>query len=215
MINRTIPITEINNICKYFHLAFKDKRGSDSLTTILEPRLPRRPYEDNYDDVIEDWFTPRRSFAPNIQSAVKALGASEILYVFGANELNGFIDVATHCDNVNNRLKYKDRERGITFYKADSHGVSRWEARPFILQSPLFSQAAKEKIYKYDYSAQMIPQYQKLLIHCVPDANITGEVWATKPTKVYYLGIIDFPYNKVLIDAAAAQNISQLIKTPY
>jgi len=164
---------------KYYHFSTVDQ-GS---VFEARPRIPRHPMED-YDGVpIEDTVTPRvslgRTLRGSLLHAIKGIEKGTImgwrpekgeplhLYVF-EGELPGFYDPADKrmhaIENLKDHWSHIAKLRGMS--DREISNVERWRELP--------------------------GRYQRIVEHrwrehfkgFVPDAHLTGEVWATQPLRL-------------------------------
>lgn len=149
----------------FFHVK-KDFLGEELLLT---PRLPSSPITDDTGIVLEDMHTPRISFSTSIEGAIQAVqdqfGTSE-LFVYATDKLPGMIELNQEAPQDFNR---------------DFDAVRFLKSKGF--ESPFpddFTQT-------FDWSLQ--PEINRFFHFCVPDANETGEIWATKPVSVTIVGL--------------------------
>jgi len=154
---------------KYFHLSSKDLGETFTFT----PRLPRFPYVDDNQDVIEDDFTPRVSWAKSVDDALKALHPNDsgIFYVYAVNSLPGHVDVEETSEN------------GPSSPEND-YG-------PDFVLSKYINWATENDVEVYKKGNTIID-----VEDCVPDAEETHEQWATKPITAKQVAIIYSNGNK-------------------
>jgi hypothetical protein len=164
-------INELNN-WNYFHISLKDL-GNNFLFT---PRIPKNPYKDINDDIIEDITTKRTSWSTSINRAIYAISGDSGLigtaYVYATNDIGNFIDPSE------------------TFYDCPSGPDGNEYGYGFIWK-------------KYEDELKNIGQKinkNDKLKHCVPDVVDTLEVWALQPVKGKKIGTIEngkfIPHNK-------------------
>jgi hypothetical protein len=134
---------------------------------VLTPRIPRTPYVDSMDNVIEDMLTPRVSLAPTLYRSYKALG--------GIDKVIGPFD--SYVYGVPSDLEV------ITPWKAQRPNSPRNPYGPEFELGPYLrwrDSKGKEKL-----SPERI---QELFRYLVPDVAATQELWSLKPTRVVFLG---------------------------
>ena len=162
----------------YFHLSEKDLGPS----TVLTPRVPRHPLEFR-GMPIEDWFTPRVSFAASIETALDGLQTlSQVYHVYTADELPGMVEPAkVRCpSHFSKKIGQFD-----VFKYINKHFPAYFEL--YVTSSKRWTQ----RQHNVDIArAKADPAVQTLFRHCVPDARDSGEVWATESTSVQKIGMV-------------------------
>lgn len=80
----TIPVSQVEETFKYFHLSSTKLNGNEPFT--FTKRVPKNPFEHD-GRVIEDDFTKRISLATRIKDATDALNATptDFFYVYAAD----------------------------------------------------------------------------------------------------------------------------------
>jgi hypothetical protein len=175
---KSIPWSEIHATHPYVHLSCEDKGARD----YWRPQVPRGPYTDKEGKVIEDTTTPRLCFARHIGKAARAIGyQGSYLYVplrdVAMKELN--VDPP---DSPGNRY-------GPNYVWSK---YCAWKGVPVGEDLSILDMWA---------GAFEADEYHKeALKGCVPDANLTGEVWRTKPLHVRRIGTVNFSSRTVALE---------------
>lgn len=183
---------------KFYHLSSQDL----GKTFEFIPRIPREPYLDDDQNPIEDVVTKRTCWARDLNKCWEALDKNPgVYYIYGVNELPGHID-------VEQELKGCQEELGLYGQKYDI----RWNMNDYI-----------EYVWN-TYKIELTPKQVKLgdLCKCVPDANRTGEQWATLPVVGTRLGTFNSghvrweneidDYERKIAQAKSRQNIAKYKK---
>ena len=161
-----MSLVDTGTLPKFLHLT--DAYLGEEAT--LKPKIPKWPYEDEKGCVIEDAITPRVSFATSIDSALLALkdyAAYDVYYIYGTDKLNGMY--------VPKALREEDN------------------AVTFLVRSGVLSSS-----FSFEYGCLSLirklgkKKYQEAFKGVVPDADVTGEIWAKKSTNVQYVGKLVF-----------------------
>lgn len=156
---------------KYYHLSSKDLGEEFTFT----PRIPRKPFENEDGDVIEDDFTPRISWARDIEGALQAIpDLGQEFFVYATNDLPGKVDVAAQVQNCP-----AVKQPGNEYDEGDYFSLKKWKD---------FASKIEPKVVA---PAQTSKRKTPIgLEKCVPDAKDTKEVWATKPVTASCIGIV-------------------------
>jgi hypothetical protein len=157
----------------YYHLSTKNLGDEFEFT----PRRPNAPYVGIDGSVIEDDFTPRSSWAPSIDKALTAIeglyNPEKPLYVYFVKSLPGKINLENeleHCPSS------PQNDYNIDFSSND------W--REWVDDVGDSKSKIKARTISLD-SRHKVPVAFK---GCVPDADETDEIWATKPIKARLIG---------------------------
>jgi hypothetical protein len=129
---------------------------------------------DDNGDVIEDDFTPRVSFGPSIEKAVLAMFQSGKHYIYACKSIPGKVDLSK---------------------KSGKFPTSRSNPYGTSFQLALWIKWAKKHsiLSKKELDLLDLPYYDtpiRALKYSVPDAKITGELWATKPVTAKRIGTV-------------------------
>jgi hypothetical protein len=171
-----VSLLDLEEMFSFFHLSSVDH--GDTMT--FSAKVPKNPYVDHNQDTIEDDFTPRVSLAATVQEAVEALnGSSSTYFVYGI----------ARADVNPESVKKLDLEDCPKSPKTDSYDID------FIMRDWVRSLVSEEEyeedfhIYKKLKPSAMPDELGKQFKGCVPDADLTGEVWSTKDIQMEKLGI--------------------------
>ena len=198
-----IPVSEVEEIFKYFHLSSIRLNGNEPFT--FTKRVPRNPFE-NDGRVIEDDFTPRISLATRIKDAIDALGGADadtdFYYVYAADVESRVDDNVKAIPLV---LKFQKCKQNLD--TEDNKYGPEYDFKKFIRQhsdnpklKKIVNKAKKEinasgygfswqEAEKFIYSPKQLPsELKKKWYACVPDALETDEYWGLEDTKMYLLG---------------------------
>lgn len=216
----TIPVSEIEEIFKYFHLSSTKLNGNQPFT--FTKRVPKNPFE--FDRrVIEDDFTKRISLATRIKDASDALNASptDFFYVYAADVESRIgddvkaIPLDLKFQICKKNLDMEDNEYGQEYdfrkflrkYSDNpklNKTLDKWKKAK---NDPFFKNYGAEDII---YSPAQLPtELKKKWYACVPDALETNEYWGLEDTKMYMLGtyevgddvIVLTPESRELLDS--------------
>lgn len=188
----------LSELFRFFHLSsFSLHRSKDTFT--FNPRVTKRPFEDDDSFVIEDDFTPRISLATSIEDATEALDTGnkyEPYYVYASDiesELgdeipeDSLVHLPVQLIRCKQELSTDDNEYGPNFnmmkYLSDKGVVPKKRSR----------ESKTKWVNRVDATAYSNPKYlppdhKAKFYACVPDADETNEYWSTTDTKMYYLG---------------------------
>lgn len=173
---------EINKLYKAFHIS-----GEYSNKIKMTPRIPKKIMKDVNGDIIEDHTTPRVCFAPTIQHAIKAIFADydmnlNIKTLLGAL---GHKNLLYAVKNNSNLVKISDNKSNCPSCHGNKYNIDfNWK------------KYCEKNNINYHNSDKLLA---KLVKGCVPDADITGELWALKPIEVEFIGILDKENLNVLV----------------
>jgi len=146
-----LTVADLNRLFEWFHIS-----GSwigDDVGTVMEPRVPRSPWEDEDGRVIEDEFDPRISLAPTVEKALHALGSPPGGYVYA-------VDIKDKTgDEIETRVPFGSHCPGSP---SNAYGEDfSWE-----------KYASHSGIDPDDDGSREVS-----VISCVPDQQVTQEVW--------------------------------------
>ena len=182
-----LSISEANKMFKHFHVSGRFLGD----TFLFTPRIPRAPYQDDNEDVIEDVWTPRVSLAPSINFAAKSLFGfpgqrnSPISYALGYYVYAG--------DNV--KLSGDELET-ISLKDINCPGSPWNEYRPEFVWKKYVNwlyqnHPDKLKALNKDTSNAKMFNFKDDFSRCVPDAKKNHEEWALKPAFMVCIGKIE------------------------
>lgn len=180
----TIKLRSLKKYFKYFHVSYS-KIHNDKGQVVLNLHVPDMIALDSENHDKEDPSTARISFSLDPIEAANAIDSPDDIFVYGTNTIKGEVPVNRLVNPCNQKLSYQKQN-----WKEPSND---WLSREY------------QKVEKI--SKKEMPERLKC---CVPDAHINKEVWATKPTKVYFLGfwkdVVDDDF--VYCDSVALRNIT-------
>ena len=216
----TIPVSQVEEIFKYFHLSSTKLNGNEPFT--FTKRVPKNPFEHD-SRVIEDDFTKRISLATRIKDATDALNASrtDFFYVYAADVESRVSDdvkaipLDLKFQICKKNLDMEDNEYGQEYHFRKflrkysdnpklNKTLDKWKKTK---NDPFFKNYGAEDIV---YSpAQLPPELKKKWYACVPDALETNEYWGLEDTRMYMLGtyevgddvIVLTPESRELLDS--------------
>ena len=150
----------------YYHLSSKDLGETFTFT----PRIPNDPYMDDDENPIEDIVTKRTSWARSLRKCWQALGNEEgvAYYVYATDNLgSGHVDVCAEFGKCRDGLGQYGQRYDI-----------RWNMQDYIdsIRKNHGETLTKKQVMYGD------------LFRCVPDADETGEQWATTPVTAKRIG---------------------------
>lgn len=216
----TIPVAELEEIFKYFHLSDKKLNGNEPFT--FNPRVPKNPFE-NDGHVIEDDFTKRISLATRIKDATDALSGvySDFFYVYAADvESRVSDDIKAIALDLKFQICKDNLDTEDNKYGPDYNFkkfIRQYSDNPKLNRILDKFKKGKDGVYFEDsgledviYSPKDLPpELRNKWYACVPDALETNEHWALEDTKMYMLGtyevgddvVVLTPEGKELIDS--------------
>lgn len=217
----TIPVSEIEEIFKYFHLSANKLNGNRPF--IFNPRVPKSPFEHD-GRVIEDDFTKRISLATRIKDATDALSGvySDFYYVYAADVES---KVGDDVKAIPLDLKFEICKKNLDM--EDNEYGQEYEFRKFVNQhsdnpklnkildkwkkarnDPFFNNYDAENII---YSPAQLPaELKKKWYACVPDALETNEYWGLEDTKMYMLGTYEVGDSYIVLTPQARQLLNSI-----
>jgi hypothetical protein len=183
---------------RFFHLSsFSLHKSKDTFT--FNPRVTKRPYEDDESFVIEDDFTPRISLATSIEEATEALNTgnpSEYYYVYASDiesregdEIpeSSLVYLPVQIQKCKEDLSSDGNEYGPEFkmikYLQNKNVLPKRRSR-----ETMTKYMNRTDAIAYSSPKQLPPEHKAKFRACVPDAGETNEYWSTTNTKMYYLG---------------------------
>ncbi len=159
----------------WYHLSKNDLGDEFEFT----PRQTLSPYVGQDGAIIEDDFTLRTSWAPSVKDAIKALqdmhGKDRTLFVYYTKTLPGKIDLEKKMEKC---PASPGNEYGEDF------SSKKWRDWLDDNGDPKMIKKARTTAPNTKFR---VPVAFK---SCVPDANETGEAWATKPLLAKRLGAV-------------------------
>ena len=156
---------------------------------VFTPRIPRFPYEDHNNDVIEDDFTPRVSLAISIQDAFQAISSTlrngdKQLYIYALHHDD--VNIVSIVDNIPHCPKINDKEYGTDFV------MKKW--LQFLDSKNEEEEDENELLSEAGLSpSKLISPLGKQFKGCVPDAEETNEQWVLDPVKLMCVGYLLVP----------------------
>jgi hypothetical protein len=193
-----IKTSFLAELFRFFHLSSFSLHKSKHTFT-FNPRVTKRPFEDDESFVIEDDFTPRISLATSIEDATEALetgNPSEHYYVYASDIEHRFDDDIPEDSLVWLPLELRRCKQDLS---SDGNEYSPQFNMIKYLQNKnvLPKRRSRETMTKYmnrtdaiAYSSpkNLPPEHKAKFYACVPDAGETNEYWSTTNTVMYYLG---------------------------
>lgn len=164
---------------RFYHLSKRDLGPEFEFT----PRIPVHPLTDENDDVIEDDFTLRTSWAQSVDEALTSLDShGQLHFIYAVNDLPGEVSTEmTQSDCPRSPDNYYDehfsKQAWIDWVEENDPNAEetlRCPPRPSTSDVPL--------VFK----------------NCVPDAHETREFWATQPVVAKRIGYVK--NNKVTLE---------------
>jgi hypothetical protein len=219
MIVYKIPMVDLENLYKYFHISEDYLINDDSEKTfVFTAKVPYQPFTDDDMNIIEDDFTPRVSIAPSIKMCLHALpdeGDSEQLYLYGVDLKNDSSDdietvnlkeMLDRCPIINGEKYGEDFSLGEWLEALDIkqyREIQKWYYEKTVKDVPDIVGEVKYKdidLSEFIESPSDLPEKYKMLFYaCVPDADTTNEFWSLKNLKMNYLGAFEGYYDEVVI----------------
>lgn len=218
-----IPVEEVEEIFKYFHLSTTRLNGNEPFT--FTKRVPKHPFE-NDGRVIEDDFTPRISLATRIKDATDALGGTvtDFYYVYAADVESR---VGDDVKAIPLDLKFQKCKQNLD--TEDNKYGPTYDFKKFIRQysdNPKLNKIVnktKKQIssgYSYDdgwdaerliYSPAQLPsELKKKWYACVPDALETNEYWGLEDTRMYLLGTYEVGDDVIVLTPEARELLDSI-----
>jgi hypothetical protein len=138
------------------------------------PRHPEHPLTDENDDVIEDDFTFRTSWAKSVDEALTSLDShGKLCFIYAVHDLPGEVDIAGEQHKC---PRSPDNDYDEHFIRND------WEEW-VIANDP----DAEKTLEGTPDSPGEVPWAFR---NCVPDAYETEEYWATQPVVARRIGYV-------------------------
>ena len=217
----TIPVAQVEEIFKYFHLSANKLNGNQPFT--FTKRVPKYPFE-NDGRVIEDDFTPRISLATRIKDATDALSgtSTDFYYVYAADVESRVgddvkaIPLDLKFQKCKQNLDTEDNKYGPTYdfkkfirqYSDNpklNKTLDKWKKTK---NDPFFKNYGAEDIV---YSpAQLPPELKKKWYACVPDALETNEYWGLEDTRMYLLGTYEVGDDVIVLTPEARELLNSI-----
>lgn len=186
-------------IFRFFHLSsFSLHKRSHTFT--FNPRVTKRPFEDDDSFVIEDDFTPRISLATSIEEATEALDTgnpSEHYYVYASDIESRFDDDIPESSLVWLPLQLQRCKQDLS--TDDNEYGPQFNMMKYLSAKGLIGkQRSRESNTKWKHRTDAVaysnpkylpPEHKAKFYACVPDADETNEYWSTTDTIMYYLGV--------------------------
>lgn len=222
MSTKAIDAEDLNKVFRYFHVS-EQKLSKDDYFTFT-PRVPRYPLTDNEGNVIEDDFSKRISVAPNVRLALSALGTGAFDHLDGWAHLYagiGHPDVKAKTEGCpeTDDMEYGEQFKLVRWLrqKMFDGDLSIEDAQKLGMRIPpgLWPVGFKDPDWDPNripsgIKPSMLPTNLKTEFeHCVPDAEIHGENWLLKPTKLIYVGEIEIATREILLSSAGLQAVKQ------
>jgi hypothetical protein len=193
-----IKTSFLAELFRFFHLSSFSLHKSRHTFT-FNPRVTKRPFEDENSFVIEDDFTPRISLATSIEDATEALDTGntyEPYYVYASDMEHRFDDdipedslvhLPVQMTRCKQDLSSDDNEYGPQFsmlkYLQNKNVLPKKRSRETMTKYMNRTDATAYSNPKY-----LPPEHKAKFYACVPDSEDTNEYWSTIDTKMYYLG---------------------------
>jgi len=184
----TENISKLNRNFKYFHLSAKYLGDTFEFT----PRIPKEPYYDSDQNIIEDDITPRVSLAHSVEDALNALEHETSTGYYFIYVSNDDSDIEFTAQNIQDCPESENNKYGISFR------LKKWVIANLIPEEreedDEYVDSILSKIKNLSPS-KLNKEFENNLGDefkgCVPDANDTNEVWKLKPIKMFCVGYID------------------------
>lgn len=217
-----IKTSFLAELFRFFHLSSYSLHKRQSTFT-FNPRVTKRPYEDNDSFVIEDDFTPRISLATSIEEATEALetgNSMEHYYVYASDVESRFDDdipessliwLPLQLQRCKQDLSTDDNEYGPQF------NMMQYLAAKGVLPKQRSRETKTKWINRVDATAYerpswLPPEHKSKFFACVPDADETNEYWSTTDTVMYYLGTHISNSGVVVLSAQGKRLVADIMK---
>jgi len=215
----TIPVTQVEEIFKYFHLSANKLNGNQPFT--FTKRVPKYPFE-NDGRVIEDDFTPRISLATRIKDATDALSgtSTDFYYVYAADVESRVgddvkaIPLDLKFQKCKQNLDTEDNKYGPTYdFKkfirqySDNPKLNKIVDKTKKQMSSSGYLDAENLIYS---PAQLPSELKKKWYACVPDALETNEYWGLEDTRMYLLGTYEVGDDVIVLTPEARELLNSI-----
>lgn len=177
-----------------FHLSSQYLGGEFTFT----PRIPRHPFVDSDQHIIEDDITPRVSLAKSVSEAISALQDNSDTgeyFIYAANFSQAIESVK---DNTEFCPESENNSYGMSF------SMKNWLIDKLTPPSKKDDEEYVENIIDKIDSKKFSPQKLNKELEgqlgdefegCVPDAIETDELWSTEPIRMFCVGYVD-PYEQ-------------------
>lgn len=201
-----IPIKDLENIYRYFHISRSKLLDGDGESFTFTTKKPDEPFRDDDFKVIEDDFTKRISLGDTINGCLDSIhngDYEEELYLYG-------IDLKSKSDDDIDVVDLHSMMKKCPITKGKKYGadfnLKDWlnnltenqykELQKLHLQKLIDEGELKvgdvevdEIDFNFVNSPSDLPQkYKNLFYACVPDADKTNEFWSLNNLKMDYLG---------------------------
>lgn len=191
-------------------ISFRKKRRTDSLLGefnvfhlssqylgnefVFTPRIPRHPYVDVNQHVIEDDITPRVSLAKSVSEAFSALqGNSDTgdYFIYAAK-------ISDSVESVKDNIEFCPQSENNPY--GTSFNMKDWLVDKLVPPSKKddeeYVEAVSDKIDSKKFSPQKLNKELEGRLGdefegCVPDAIETDELWSAEPIKMLCVGLLD------------------------
>jgi len=219
----TIPVTQVEEIFKYFHLSAKKLNGNQPFT--FTKRVPKYPFE-NDGRVIEDDFTPRISLATRIKDATDALSgtSTDFYYVYAADVESRVgddvkaIPLDLKFQKCKQNLDTEDNKYGPTYdFKkfirqySDNPKLNKIVDKMKKNMSSGWGEVDYLNPEKLVYSPAQLPsELKKKWYACVPDALETNEYWGLEDTRMYLLGTYEVGDDVIVLTPEARELLNSI-----
>jgi len=175
---------------KYFHLSYKKLLNNDG-TFIFTAKVPNNPYQNN-NSVIEDDFTARVSLSNSIDNCLKGVDDStRLFYVYGVDLYN---DKTDDIDIINIKQQQQKCPNSINNKYGVKFDLNVWISSLEKDEIKEIRKSLKLNIFNklnVKRPSDLPEKYKKKFYSCVPDADISNELWSLKDLKMDYLGILN------------------------
>ena len=212
----------LSELFRFFHLSSFSLHKSKHTFT-FNPRVTKRPFEDDDSFVIEDNFTPRISLATSIEDATEALDTGnkyEPYYVYASDIESEFGDeipedslvhLPVQLTRCKQDLSTDDNEYGPQF------NMLKYLQNKNVLPKKRSRETPTKYMNRTDASAystpnNLPPEHKAKFYACVPDSEDTNEYWSTIDTKMYYIGTHIANSNIVRLSAHGKRLIRTIMK---
>ena len=215
----TIPVSQVEEIFKYFHLSANKLNGNQPFT--FTKRIPKYPFE-NDGRVIEDDFTPRISLATRMKDATDALSgtSTDFYYVYAADVESRVgddvkaIPLDLKFQKCKQNLDTEDNKYGPTYdFKkfirqySDNPKLNKIVDKTKKQMSSSGYLDAENLIYS---PAQLPSELKKKWYACVPDALETNEYWGLEDTRMYLLGTYEVGDDVIVLTPEARELLNSI-----
>lgn len=217
-----IKTSFLSELFRFFHLSSYSLHKKASTFT-FNPRVTKRPFEDEDSFVIEDDFTPRISLATSIEEATDALETGDSMehyYVYASDVESRFDDNIPEKSLIWLPLELQRCKRDLST-NGNKYGpnfnLMNYQSAKGLLPKQRSRESRTRWVDRvmsaaYSNPKYLPPEHKNKFYACVPDAEETNEYWSTTNTVMYYLGTHIANSGVVVLSAQGKRLVADIMK---